>query len=203
MDKLAKVVSVILHPLFILNLGLFSMLRYHPYFLSKFYDGQFYSISLFIAINTLVMPLLSVYLLKRFKFIDDFQISNPKQRLMPYGIIAILLTFTTYQLYKNEIKGLPIHFLMATIICIIFNILLNIKFMVSSHTIASGGLVGLYMFLTIGKHISTFNPWLIIAVLLSGISAWSRLQLKAHSESQVYIGFLSGLTIVMLTLWIA
>ncbi len=203
MNTLARAVSVILHPLFVLNLGLFSMLKYHPYFVSKFYDGQFYSISLFIAINTLIMPLLSVYLLKRFKFIDDFQISNPKQRLMPYGIIAILLAFTTYQLYKNEIRGLPLNFLIATIFCIVYNILLNMRFMVSSHAIASGGLVGLYMFLTVVKHVSTFNVWLIAAVLLAGISAWSRLQLKAHSESQVYLGFLSGLGIVMLTLVIA
>lgn len=192
-----------LHPLFILNLGLFTVLKFHPYFVSKFYDGQFYSISLFIAINTLIMPLLSVYLLKRFKFVDDFQISNPQQRLMPYGIIALLLSFTTYQLYKNEIHGLPIHFMIATILCVVFNILLNMKFMVSSHAIASGGLVGLYTFLTLFKHLSTFNLWLIMAVLLAGVSAWSRLQLKAHSEAQVYVGFFSGLAIVLLTLIIA
>ncbi|MCC6817284.1 MAG: hypothetical protein IT245_00110 [Bacteroidia bacterium] len=203
MKLLAKVFSVLLHPLFLLNFGLFAVLKYHPYFVSKFYDTHFYSISLFIAINTLVMPMLSMYLLKRFKFIDDFAISNPKQRLMPYGIVAVLLSFTCYQLYKNEIHGLPIAFMIATVLCVVFNILLNMKFKVSSHAIASGGLVALFLFLTVIKHLSVFNGLLIGSVLLAGISGWSRLELKAHSEAQIYIGFLSGLTIVLITLSIA
>lgn len=200
MQNIARFFSVVLHPLFILNFGLFAILKFHPYYVSKFYDGQFYSISLFIAVNTLIMPLLSVYLLKKFKFIDDFQISNPKQRLMPYGIIAVLLGFTTYQLYKNELYGTPIAFLMATILCVIFNILLNIKFKVSSHAIASGGLVALFLYLTLWRHLSIFNGFLIGSVLAAGLSAWSRLILNAHTESQVYIGFLSGLGIVLMVL---
>lgn len=148
------------------------------------------------------MPLLSVYLLLRFKFIDNFEISNPKQRLLPYGIIAVLLSWTAYQLYKNEIQGLPIVFVISTVICVLFNILLNIKFKVSSHAIASGGLVALYFYLTVIHHISIFNVWLISSVLLAGISGWSRLELKAHKESQVYVGVISGFVLVLTTLMI-
>lgn len=202
MRHLANFCSVILHPLFLLNAGLFAILRFHPYFVSKFYDEQFYTLSMFIAVNTLVMPLLSVYLLKRFKFIDDFRISNPKQRLMPYAIIAMLLAFTTYQLYKNEFYGLPLVFLIATIVCVIANILINIRFTISSHAIAAGGLVALFLFLTLIEHIAVFNWWLMGSVLAAGLSSWSRLTLNAHTEKQVYSGFGLGLTVVMLMLMV-
>lgn len=197
MKRLANICSVIFHPLFLLNAGLFAILRYHPYFLSKFYDDQFYTLSMFIAVNTLVMPLLSVYLLKRFKFVDDFNISNPKQRLMPYTIIAMLLGFTTYQLWKNEFYGLPLVFLIATILCVVANILINIKFTISSHTIGGGGLVALFLHLTLIEHLSVFNVWLLGAILASGLSAWSRLYLNAHTEKQVYTGFGVGVVVVM------
>ncbi len=197
MKLLANICSVIFHPLFLLNAGLFAILRYHPYFLSKFYDDQFYTLSMFIAVNTLVMPLLSVYLLKRFKFVDDFNISNPKQRLMPYTIIAMLLGFTTYQLWKNEFYGLPLVFLIATILCVVANILINIKFTISSHTIGGGGLVALFLHLTLIEHLSVFNVWLLGAILASGLSAWSRLYLNAHTEKQVYTGFGVGVVVVM------
>ena len=197
MKLLAKVCSVIFHPLFLLNAGLFAILRYHPYFLSKFYDDQFYTLSMFIAVNTLVMPLLSVYLLKRFKFVDDFNISNPKQRLMPYTIIAMLLGFTTYQLWKNEFYGLPLVFLIATIVCVVFNILINIKFTISSHAIGGGGVVALFLHLTLIEHLLVFNVWLIGAIIASGLSAWSRLYLNAHTEKQVYTGFGLGVVVVM------
>ncbi|HEY1045044.1 MAG TPA: hypothetical protein VGF79_01305 [Bacteroidia bacterium] len=195
MKWVAKSISVILHPLFILNFGLFSLFKFHPYYVSKFYEEQFYTISMFIAVNTLIMPLLSVYLLKRFNFISDFAITDRKQRLMPYSVIAILLGFTSYQLYQNEVYGLPLKFMLSTIICVVINILLNIKFKVSSHAIAAGGLVGLYLFLTMNRHLSVFNPMLIGAVIAAGISAWSRLYLEAHTEKEVYTGFGIGLLV--------
>jgi hypothetical protein len=191
---------VLFHPLFLLNAGLFAILRFHPYFVSKFYDDQFYTLSMFIAVNTLIMPLLSVYLLKRFKFIDDFRISNPKQRLMPYAIIAMLLAFTTFQLYNNEFYGLPLVFLIATIVCVIFNILINIKFTISSHAIAAGGLIALFLYLTLVEHIAVFNWFLIGSVLAGGLSGWSRLYLNAHSERQVYAGYGLGMITVMVML---
>lgn len=197
MKRIAFVVSVILHPLFLLNFGLFSILRFHPYFVSKFYDDHFYTFSLFIAVNTLIMPLLSVYLLKKFKFIDDFRISNPKQRLMPYSVIVLILAFTTYQLYKYEFYGLPLCFLMATIVCLMFNIIINFKFTISSHAIGSGGLFGLYLYMTVFLHLSIFSWFLIGSILAAGLSAWTRLYLNAHSEKQVYLGFGIGVTTVV------
>lgn len=200
MKHIANACSVLFHPLFILNAGLFAILRFHPYFVSKFYEDQFYTLSMFIAVNTLIMPMLSVYLLKRFKFIDDFRISNPKQRLMPYAIIAMLLAFTTYQLYNNEFYGLPLVFLIATIVCVILNILINVKFTISSHAIAAGGLIALFLYLTLAEHIAVFNWFLIGSVLAGGLSGWSRLYLNAHSERQVYAGYGLGIITVMVML---
>lgn len=202
MKLLANTCSVLFHPLFLLNFGLFAVLSYHPYFVSKFYDTQFYTLSLFIAINTLIVPLMSVYVLKRFKFIDDFRISNPKQRLMPYSIIAMLISFTIYQLYSSDLRGLPMVFLFATVLCVVINILINIKFTISSHTIASGGLIALFMYLTFFKHVSEFNWFLIISIVIGGLSGWSRLLLNAHDEKQVYYGYGVGFSAVLVMLLI-
>lgn len=180
-----------------MNFGLFSILHFHPYFVSKFYESQFLTISMFIAVNTLIMPLLSVYLLKKFRFIDDFAISNPKQRLFPYGILVILLIFTIYQLYKIELYGLPLIFMGASAFCLALNILINFKFTISTHAIACGGLIGLYIFLTVFEHLSVFNWVLIITVIASGLALWARLFLNAHTEKQIYSGFLLGFTAIL------
>jgi hypothetical protein len=197
MKAIAQFFTVIFHPLFLLNFGMFAVFKFHPYYISKFYDEQFYTISMFIAVNTLIMPLLSVYLLKRFKFIDDFAISNPKQRLIPYSLIAILLSVTTFQMYRYEVYGVPLVFLLSTVVCVILNVLINIKMKVSSHAIASGGLVALFVFLTLFKHLSIFNWFLIASILMAGFSAWSRLKLNAHTDTQVYSGFFIGLLCVL------
>lgn len=196
MEKLAKLSSILFHPLILLNFGLFSVLRYHPYYVSKFYDTHFYTISMFIAVNTLVMPLLSVYLLKKFGFIDDFYISNPKQRLLPYGILVLLLGFTMYQLNKIELNGMPLVFMGASAVSLIFNIIINTRYTISTHAIGAGGLIALYAFLTVQKHVSSFNILLIAAILAAGISLWSRLFLNAHTEKQIYSGLALGFLVV-------
>lgn len=192
MKKLAFGISAITHPLILLNLALFTLFRFHPYFMTKFYDEQFKTISIFIAVNTLVMPLLSIYLLKRFNYISDYSISKPEERILPYTLVARLLSLTTFQLYRNEIYGLPLVFFVATVVCIVFNLLINLKFKISSHGIALGGLFGLYLYLTVFEHLSVYNPFLIGSALLAGIGGWSRLYLNAHTEMQLYSGYLSG-----------
>ena len=197
MRYLALFCSVLLHPLLLLNLGLASVLKFHPYYQSKFYDTQFYTLVLFIAFTTFLMPLLSVYLLKRFGFVDSLSIEKPKQRLLPYSVIALLLAYAGFNLYKNDFTGLPLVFLLSTIACIFLNILINFKLKISSHAIAAGGLLGLYICLTLLQHISVFNWFLITSILLAGVSGWSRLFLNAHTEKQVYLGYVVGLAVVL------
>lgn len=200
MEKLAKLCSILFHPLILLNFGLFSVLRYHPYYVSKFYDTHFYTISMFIAVNTLVMPLLSLFLLKKFGFIDDFYISNPKQRLLPYGILVLLLGFTMYQLNKIELNGLPIIFMGASAVCLILNIIINTRYTISTHAIGAGGFIAMYAYLTMHLHVSSFNPFLIASILATGISLWSRLFLNAHTERQIYSGLALGFSVVYVSM---
>ncbi len=197
MRYLAFFCSVVLHPLILLTAGLISVLRVHPYYKSKFYDQQFQTIMAFIAVNVIVMPFLAVYLLKRFRFIDNMSIDNPKQRPLPYVIISLLLAYTGFNLYKNEFTGLPLVFLFATVICIILNIVINFRFMISSHAIASGGLLGMFVYLTLLEHVSVFNWFLVGSILIAGLSGWARLRLNAHTEKQVYSGYILGLAVVI------
>jgi hypothetical protein len=197
MRYLALFCSALLHPLLLLNLGLASILKFHPYYQSKFYDAQFYTLTLFIAFTTFLMPVIAVYLLKRFGFVDDLAIDNPKQRLLPYSVIALLLAYAAFNLYRNDFSGLPLVFLLSTIVCIFLNILINFKLKISSHAIASGGLLGLYVCLTLLQHISVFNWLLIVSILLAGVSGWARLSLNAHTEKQVYLGYVVGLVVVL------
>jgi membrane-associated phospholipid phosphatase len=196
----AKIVSVLTHPLILLNLGLFSILKFHPYYFSKFYDEQFYTLSIYIAINTLLMPLLSMYLLKRFNLISNYILSNAKQRMVPYTVIMLLLSYTAYQLYQNDFSGLPVSFLIGTILSIAINILVNYKWTISSHAIGCGGLVALYFYLTMNSHLNVFTLFLVSLLLVSGFTGWARLKLNAHTPSQLYVGYATGFVTCYVTL---
>jgi hypothetical protein len=200
LNKLSKIISILTHPLILLNLGLFSILKFHPYYFSKFYDEQFYTLSVFISINTLLMPILFFYLFVKFRFISDYSLSNPSQRLVPYLIVSGLLTYTAYQLYKNDFSGLPVWFLIATILCILLNVLINIKFTISSHGIGGGGLIGLYLYLTAIQNTHEFIWFLILSFILAGLAGWARLKANAHNELQLYSGYALGFVVTFVML---
>ena len=200
LKSFAKLTSVLCHPLLLMNFGLFSIMFWHPYFVSKFYETQFYTISMFVSINTLILPMLSVYLLKRFGLIDDFAMSNPKQRLLPYSIMIGIVGLTMFQLYKIDYAGLPMWFMGACAISLMANVLINLKFTISTHGIGTGGLVALYAYISYIEHLLLFKLLLIGFVLVSGIVMWARLYLQAHTEKEVYTGFLLGFATTSLVL---
>lgn len=202
MKFLAWFFSVLFHPLILLNAGIVALLLYHPYYSSKYYDEQLITLVIYMAVNTLVMPLLVVVLLKRFKFLDNYIISTHKQRTFPYVIISILLAVTAYQLYKNEMGGLPMYFLIGSAICLFLNAFITIKFGISSHTIAAGGIVALMFYVVAIQHIAQMEYYFVLSILLAGLSGSSRLWLKAHTTKQIYWGYLLGFTVVVCTLFI-
>ncbi len=196
MKSIAWLFSILFHPLIILNAGIVLLILYHPYYNSKYYDEQLTTYIIYMLVNSIVMPLLVLLLLKRFRFLNSITIADHKQRTYPYLIITILLGVTAYQLHRNEMGGLPLHFLIATCICLFLNAIITLKFGISSHTIAAGGLVALLLFVTAFQHIGQLEPWLVVSILIAGLSGTSRLILNAHTNAQIWWGYLLGFGVV-------
>lgn len=202
MQKLAWFFSIVLHPLLLLNAGLFLILYLHPYFNSRYYEEHLTTFIYFLLANTFFIPILGILILKQFKIIDNFQLTNHNQRTIPYIFIAVILGFTIYQLLKNDMRGLPVYFILSTIICLGCNIIINLKFGISSHTIAAGGFVALVAYLLFVQHIGIYAYWLPISILIAGLSGFSRLWLGAHNVNQIYWGYALGFIIVFASIFL-
>ncbi len=68
--------------------------------------------------------------------------------------------------------------------------------------IGAGGLVALIAFLAFSLQVD-LQFYLGITVLLAGLTGTARIILKAHTPVQVYTGFLTGFSVVMLTMLIS
>ncbi len=200
MKFIANVLSGLLHPLFLINIGLFFILYFHPDYNVRFYDKQLYSFLFYLALNTILMPILVVFLLKNFKLIDSLTLQNQKQRTLPYLLIAFVYAVAVYYLIENDFNGLPIHFMIACIICLVANVLFNFFYKISSHAIAAGGLLGLIGYILFVQKVAGFGIVFSIALIILGLCGFSRLWLKQHTLWQIISGTLLGILIVMVTL---
>lgn len=197
-QKIAQFISVITHPLLMINYGIFSILYFDIYHQSRFYDEQLSALSIYILVSTLLIPILFIYLLKKLKFINSFNLENAKQRLLPYSSVAILLSLTCWQLYNNELDSLIFNFLLASIISIVLNIFINFKFKISSHAIAASGYLALMINRIQNQHFE-FIFLFIMSLIILGLVIWSRIILKAHRINEIIYGSILGFLVVYLS----
>lgn len=197
--RIANVVSYISHPLLIPILGLLVISNSGTYAaeIDQRYS-QFIYISVFIF--TLLLPAALIPLFYFFGLTGNFQFSERRERLIP-----LYLTLIFYLAAYFFIKQLPVsivyqRFLFAACLSMIVLTAVCYFWKISAHLTGWGGLTGLILILSLRFH-TDLMLILIIAIMFSGIAAYARLVLSAHTPAQVYAGFFLGF-LVMITVFL-
>jgi hypothetical protein len=103
-------------------------------------------------------------------------------------MLSNILLYTP--ILKAEILGAILIVLLAGIISRFWKI--------SLHLLAIGGVVGIFIALQLMEGGVLYL--LLIFILLSGILGVARIKQKAHNHTQVYVGFLLGVSVELITL---
>lgn len=193
--KIAHIVSYAFHPGIMPTLLLAILYIFTP-FLAGF-DG--YSLNArwltlgFIFIYTFLFPLLFTYWLYRKNYINSFKLENRKDRYLPYLITILSSLVLSYLLFtKNSIFAVSTYYLWLFILVVIVVLIINFWWQISAHSAGVGGVVGILFMLRVFFQEPLLTYPLFTSIILAGIIIWARLKLNAHTEAQVYIGFLSG-----------
>lgn len=190
MKKILPAFSYILHPLFI---SVYAVLIFFLFGDHYFLYPDIYLVIIQIVIITIFIPVTFYYLLLSMGKVDSIMLAKRNQRIIPLIIHAILL----YILIKKSItvdNFLELHFfflgsLMSTFLALLF---IYFKQKVSLHMI---GITALTVF-TIGLSLH-FQVRLIVLIvpliLCNGLVASSRLEMKAHTYTELLLGTLIGI----------
>lgn len=191
----ARVTSIVFHPLLIPTLGFLLLFNSGFYFALLPWSVKKF-ILLVVFLSTCVLPALSIGLLAlspRF----DLQMEKSTDRVLP-----LILSSIYYYLGYLVLQRLPVYpiynfFLLASILVQIVLLIVTLRWKISAHSAAIGGLLGGFMALSarLGE-----NPVLILTALIlsAGLVGTSRLILEKHSNLQVYSGFLLGFLVMAL-----
>jgi hypothetical protein len=190
LEKPAKIISIIFHPLLMPVYGMaiiFSaptLFGYLPFNIKKL-------LFLIILVNNVLLPLsLMPFFIQR-KIISSWALSDRKERNIPLIITTLLYVTTSYIIFRFPIPLFLKSFIFATAFLSILVTLINFWWKISLHSVAAGALIGLVFLLSI-KMLTPLEWYLISAVLIAGLVLSSRLRLNHHSPMQVWIGLLTG-----------
>jgi len=188
--KFHKFISTILHPIVLPTLGVFIYFL----FVSQSFEKRLQLIVLGLVFTlTYLLPLLMLLLLKKFRFIKDFQVSTIKERRFPIIFMMLLLYFLGNSIIQiPTIRNLGILFFGTSLSLTCIYVLFSLKLKSSLHLVSMGNMIGFFLIMTNINSLSML-PIIILLILLSGILASSRLYLKAHTPVELLIGFFLGI----------
>ena len=198
LEKLSKIISHIFHPLLVPTVG----------FLILFFSGTYLSylpfnikawITSIVFVCTFFLPLMFILFLRYQEIINNIEMKHKKDRYIPIIITFFLFVFCFYLIRRIDIPNMFYSFMLGGMLSLLITFFLTIWFKVSIHMVGFGGLIALIIFISFYLKVNlTF--YLILTVLFSGITGSARLYLKAHTPFEIYIGFVTGLILVLTTM---
>lgn len=145
-----------------------------------------------VIINTILFPLLVVFLLKRLRFIGSVKMDEPRDRIIPL-IATMIFYFWAYQVFKSlQAPPLLRVFYLGNFYGIIAVFMINIFFKISMHTAAAGGAVGIMLLILLYAGSSLLIPFIIV-LAIAGIIGTARLQLGSHIPLEIWLGYFAGI----------
>lgn len=201
MKKLAYSISYIFHPMFMLTYLMAYFLfsnNYFTFFMSP--TKKLFLLSA-VVVFSVILPLLNLVLLRKLGYIKSVSTNQSNERLMPYLSTITLYIGLIYILHDLSIPYFFKQIIIASLVVIAVDFVLNFFTKVSAHTSGIGGGLGIIYFYQFVSTAGDIKP-ICLCLFIAGLVGLSRLYLNEHTPKQVYMGFAVGLlsSIACLTL---
>jgi hypothetical protein len=189
-DSLAKILSVIFHPLFMPVYGLAiilsapTLLGYLPFDVKKI-------LFLIVIVNNVLIPVALLPFFFNRKIISSWAISDRKERIIPLVIATILYATTSFIIFRFPIPFFLKSFIFALLFLSLVVTVINLWWKISLHSVGAGALVAIVIILSF-KMYTPLVYYLISVIITGGFVLSSRLRLNFHNPQQVWFGFLTG-----------
>ena len=196
MRFLAHIVSAVLQPLIMPSLVFYVALFHIDNSSNLTEKGQWTIISL-IFLTTCLIPVCTVLMFRFTKVIKDLQMTNRRDRILPFLFISVFYILLTYlfhqQLPLNQLMSAS---LIAMTAVVIATNLITFFWKISAH---SAGVTGLVAFTIIYSAKFAGSNSLLLpmigAISMMGIVMWARLYLNAHKPSEIIGGAVLGFSV--------
>jgi len=143
-----------------------------------------------------IMPAVPILLMMKRGEVNDLFISKKEERTMPYLFSLLAYVFWAAFMWRTlQFPTFIVAMGIGSAISILAITFINMRWKISAHAAGVGGFCGSVFGVC---YRVALNPvWLFVLILIiSGLVALSRLELKAHTPSQVLVGYVIGFVLV-------
>lgn len=189
MKILSKILSYLFHPLLMTTWFTLLLLYTNPFSFAGLSSGIVIAV---VFINTFMFPAISILLMRKLGFIEDLEMPDHKQRIIPLVASIIFYVWAYLATRKINFPYMMGVFMMGVLVSLFASFVINVFYKVSLHMVGvSGALTAIMLLVFVSP--SDLSYYFLAMILLTGAVASARLYLGAHTMKEVYVGFLVGM----------
>ena len=194
MKRIHQLISLVFQPLLIPTFAMLLLMNMDVFKLLPMRWRLIAIVGTFIF--TGLLPALPIWLMMKRGEVNDLFISKREERTMPY--LFSFMAYVFWALFMWRTLQFPMFIVamgMGSAVSIFIIVIINLKWKISAHAAGMGGLCGSVFGVC---YRTAINPvgFIALILLISGLVAFSRLELKAHTPGQVLAGFVVGFIMV-------
>jgi hypothetical protein len=193
----SRILSYILHPLLIPVLASSAlMLRPDLYTIVLPTPLKLWFIGI-VGIFTVIVPATSVFLLMKLNMIDSIELNRRTERTIPLLISSISFMALLYILMTSGMPPVFLYMLYSATFALLAGLLINMVYKISLHTLGWAAMAASLTSISLRMGV----PMLMLitgAWIISGVVGYARLKQNAHNQTQVYLGYVAGVSIIVL-----
>lgn len=189
MKLFANIISIIFHPLLMVTYGVmlalsFTYLAMYPMVVKMLIlAGVFFS--------TALVPGVFIFLMVKSGAAHDLELTDRKERLVPYLIMISSNMICLFFLYKMMMPFWLLSLMIAAIVALVAALSINFLWKISAHLLGIGAALGAIFGICRIQHMNAW-PLFILGFVFAGLLGTSRILLGKHTPMQVYAGFTLG-----------
>ena len=194
-NRIARFITYLFHPVFLPLYCLMLLFSFKSSFNFEFILKAQLMLLAFVAVTTIIFPLLMLFLMKWQGFIKDYKLESRRERLLPYLITSIFY-FLAYNMFNRmQLHSIYTSYILGAAIILVVVVFINLWWKISTHMAGIGGVFGMIIGISLTLSLELLLI-LMVTTILAGLIGYSRLKLNAHKPSEIYTGFLVGAMIM-------
>ena len=195
MNAVARIISVIFHPLLLVTYLLLVLAFFLPSALYPVTVEGTPTFIVFMFVLTFVLPVLNIIMFRLLGAVQSITLETRSERVRPFLLIAILYCFVTYMFYSKWRVGLDdglLRLLFIVDCLVVLAAIITILYKISIHSMGVAGLLGILFPLNkVAEDNMLIMPTIVVLIIV-GLVMSSRLQLNAHTPREVMLGSIVG-----------
>lgn len=199
-DTAAWIITIVFHPVFLPLYGL--LLIFNTPTLLVFMPGEIRRVLfLMVLVNNVILPLALLPLFRLRGMISSYRLENRAERIFPLLAGSFMYFVSAIMIFRFQLPGMVKSFMFASALVVLASALTSFRWKLSIHAAGVGAMVATTLIVSFRMHAGIV--WFVaLAFLVSGLVMSARLWLGAHSQKELYRGFVMGLAVMTLGLLI-